>query len=68
MRHIYDKPEYSHFSGGFKKRMAAHDKQHNDTPNGRNFATWNHPNFVKDQMKYRNRFDSIFPNAPGVGV
>lgn len=61
----YDGSEFGHFSPAFKSRMTAHDKQHNGTPNGRNFATWDHPHFANDQKRYRKRFDSIFPNAPG---
>ena len=68
MQHTYERPEFSHFTPRFKKRMAAHDKQHNDTPFGRNFATWNKPNYAKDQNSLRKNFDSIFPNAPGAGI
>lgn len=68
MQHKYNSGEYNHFTPNFKKRMIAHDKQHNDTPNGRNFATWNHPHFAEHQKQYRDRFDSIFPDAPGVGI
>ena len=65
---MYDAPEYRHLSSNFKKRMAAHSKQHNGVPNGRNFATWDHPGFTVGQRKYRGNFDSIFPGAPGVGL
>ena len=66
--HKYNGTGFEHFSKPFKDKMITWDKQHNDTPNGRNFATWNHPHFVNDQRKYREGFDSIFPDAPGVGI
>lgn len=68
MRHTYENSEYGHLSSTFKSRMKQHDRQHNDTPDGRNFATWNHPNFIEGQRKVRENFDSIFPDAPGAGI
>ena len=68
MHHSYNMPEHNHLSSNFKKRMAAYNKQHNGVPNGRNFATWDHPGYTEDQRKYRGNFDSIFPDAPGAGL
>lgn len=41
---------------------------HRELPNGRNFMCFNHEHDPEADQKYRDNFDSIFPNAPGAGL
>lgn len=44
-----------------------HFRSHPELPNGRTFL-FNRERDTKADKNYRDNFDSIFPNAPGVGV
>lgn len=37
---------------------------HRDTPDGRNFATWNHPNFASGKRQIEKNFDKAFAGSP----
>lgn len=39
-------------------------RKHRDTPSGRNFATWNHPNFAQGKRKLEQNFDKAFSGSP----
>ena len=51
-----------------KKLVNNHFKSHRDVPKGRNFHFWNSEHDQEADDKYRDNFDSIFPNAPGSGM
>lgn len=51
----------------FDKRVDKHFQSHRELPNGRNFR-WNSEKDPEADRKYRNNFDSIFPNSPGAGI
>lgn len=52
-----------------RKRLTdKHFKHHRGVPFGRNFAFWDHEETEENRENYRNNFDQIFPNAPGVGL
>lgn len=48
-------------------KLEKHFKHHRELPNGRNFRCWNRDKDVVADRKYRDNFDSIFPNSPGAG-
>lgn len=52
----------------FDAQTERHFKSHRPVPNGRNFRCWNHEYKPEEDRAYRQNFDSIFPNAPGVGL
>jgi len=47
-------------------KIEKHFSSHPELPNGRDFR-FNSERDPKADKKYRNNFDSVFPNAPGVG-
>lgn len=49
-------------------KMEKHFRGYQPVPNGRNFHTWNHTKDIKAEERYRNNFDTIFPNSPGAGL
>lgn len=49
-------------------KIEAHFRTYQPLPNGRNFHTWNHRKDIAADDRYRDNFDSIFPNAPGAGM
>jgi len=52
----------------FDRRAEKHFKSQPELPNNRNFVYWNHDKDIKGKLKYRNNFDSVFPNSPGAGL
>lgn len=52
----------------FEKKAERHFKSHRELPSGRNFTCWNRDKDVEADRKYRENFDSIFPNSPGAGI
>ena len=52
----------------FDARVEKHFKSHPELPSGRNFVYWNHDKDTEGKKKYRDNFDSVFPNSPGVGL
>lgn len=48
-------------------RMDKAFRGHRELPAGRNFRCWNRDKDTVADEKYRNNFDSIFPNSPGAG-
>jgi hypothetical protein len=52
----------------FEKKAEKHFKSHRELPAGRNFTCWNRDKDTAADRKYRENFDSIFPNAPGAGI
>lgn len=51
----------------FEKKAERHFKSQRELPNGRDFR-WNMTIDPTSEKKYRKNFDTIFPNAPGVGM
>ncbi len=51
----------------FDKKAEKHFKGHPELPNGRDFR-FNHQFDKKEDENYRQNFDKVFPNAPGVGL
>ncbi len=51
----------------FEAAAEKHFKSHQDVPNGRNFACWNHEEDEETIKNYRTNFDRCFPNSPGAG-
>lgn len=49
-------------------KIEKHFRSHPELPVGRNFHTWNHDRDSDGDSLYRNNFDNIFPNSPGVGI
>ena len=52
----------------FEKQAEKHFKSQRELPNGRDFR-WNQPHWhaKAGDKKFRENFDKIFPNSPGVG-
>ena len=52
----------------FEKKAEKHFKSQRELPNGRDFR-WNQPHHhaIAGDKKFRENFDKIFPNSPGVG-
>jgi len=51
----------------FEKKAEQHFKGHRELPNGKNFTCWNREHSKEAEQKYKQNFDKIFPNSPGVG-
>lgn len=51
----------------FEKRASKHFRSQRELPNGRDFR-WNSEKDPKSDKRFRHNFDTIFPNAPGVGI
>ena len=47
-------------------RIEKHFRSHPELPNGRDFR-FNRTRDIEADRKYHQKFDSIFPNAPGAG-
>jgi hypothetical protein len=51
------------------KKIEKSFRSQQELPNGRNFRYWNHErDTTPADDKYKQNFDSIFPNAPGAGI
>ncbi len=51
----------------FDRAAERHFRSHRELPNGKNFTCWNHTVMPGELIKYKQNFDTIFPNAPGAG-
>jgi hypothetical protein len=51
----------------FNRDAEKHFKSHPELPNGRDFR-FNSEFDPEADSKYRNNFDRIFPNSPGLGI
>ena len=48
----------------FDQQVEKEMRSHRDTPLGRNFATWNHPNYAEGKRKMMENFDLAFAGSP----
>lgn len=51
----------------WERKAEKYFKSHRELPTGRDFR-WNMEKDVTAERKFRNNFDKIFPDAPGVGI
>lgn len=51
----------------FEKKAEQHFKGQRELPLGRDFR-WNSVRDPEAERKYRQNFDSVFPNSPGAGI
>lgn len=52
----------------FERKAEKHFRSHRELPVGRNFWAWNRDKDNAADEKFRENFDSIFPDAPGKGI
>ena len=51
----------------FERKAEKHFRSHRPTPAGRNVATWELRHQPESEKRFREKFDDVFPNAPGAG-